>query len=227
MSDGDQRLLERFVRLCEIPSPTGSERAVADAVLAELRELGVEVVEDEAAAAGPGGRRQPDRAGPGSGGRLGDVLRPPRHGPRDGADRGRARRRRLSQPRRDDPRRRRQGGGRGPGRARSAPRRPVRPRPGSSSCSRSPRRTGCVERGARSRRAAVAVRVRPRSCVADRRADHGDAEPPAPGRRVRGGRGARRDPARGRAFGDRGGGGGGRCDEPRPARPARRPPTSA
>jgi tripeptide aminopeptidase len=40
---------DRFVRLCEIPSPTGQERAVADAVAAELRELGVEVVEDGAA----------------------------------------------------------------------------------------------------------------------------------------------------------------------------------
>jgi len=48
---GDQRMLDRFVRLCEIPSPTGDERAVADGVLAELRELGVEVAED--AAAGP------------------------------------------------------------------------------------------------------------------------------------------------------------------------------
>lgn len=47
----DQRLLDRFVRLCEIPSPTGSERAVADDVAAELRALGVEVVED--ATAGP------------------------------------------------------------------------------------------------------------------------------------------------------------------------------
>jgi tripeptide aminopeptidase len=44
-------MLERFVRLCEVPSPTGDERAVADAVLAELRELGIEVSED--AAAGP------------------------------------------------------------------------------------------------------------------------------------------------------------------------------
>jgi tripeptide aminopeptidase len=43
-------MLDRFVRLCEIPSPTGEERAVADAVLAELRELGVEVNEDGAAA---------------------------------------------------------------------------------------------------------------------------------------------------------------------------------
>lgn len=53
----DQRLLDRFVRLCEIPSPTGSERAVADDVLAELRGAGVEVTEDgaaEAARAGAG-----------------------------------------------------------------------------------------------------------------------------------------------------------------------------
>ena len=34
MSD---RLHDRFVRLCEIRSPTGSERAVADTVAAELR----------------------------------------------------------------------------------------------------------------------------------------------------------------------------------------------
>lgn len=42
-------MLDRFARLCEIASPTGSERAVADAVLAELRELGVDVAEDGAA----------------------------------------------------------------------------------------------------------------------------------------------------------------------------------
>jgi tripeptide aminopeptidase len=40
---------DRFVRLCEIPSPTGDERAVADAVLAELRELDVDASEDGAA----------------------------------------------------------------------------------------------------------------------------------------------------------------------------------
>ncbi|MSO41638.1 MAG: M20/M25/M40 family metallo-hydrolase [Solirubrobacterales bacterium] len=51
----DRRLLDRFRRLCEIPSPTGSERAVADAVLGELRELGIEAGEDDAAeAAGAG-----------------------------------------------------------------------------------------------------------------------------------------------------------------------------
>jgi tripeptide aminopeptidase len=51
----EQRLIDRFVRLCEIPSPTGSERAVADAVAAELRSLGVEVGEDGAAAAARAG----------------------------------------------------------------------------------------------------------------------------------------------------------------------------
>jgi tripeptide aminopeptidase len=42
-------MLDRFVRLCEIPSPTGEERGIADAVLAELRQLGVDVAEDGAA----------------------------------------------------------------------------------------------------------------------------------------------------------------------------------
>jgi tripeptide aminopeptidase len=51
-------MLDRFVRLCEIPSPTGSERAVADDVLAELRGLGVEVTEDGVAG--------PARAGAGN-----------------------------------------------------------------------------------------------------------------------------------------------------------------
>jgi tripeptide aminopeptidase len=51
-------MLERFARLCEIPSPTGSERAVADAVLEELRGLGVEATEDGAA--------RPARAGAGN-----------------------------------------------------------------------------------------------------------------------------------------------------------------
>jgi tripeptide aminopeptidase len=51
-------MLDRFARLCEIASPTGAERAVADAVLAELRELGVEAIEDGAAG--------PARAGAGN-----------------------------------------------------------------------------------------------------------------------------------------------------------------
>ena len=57
-------MLDRFVRLCEIPSPTGEERAVADAVLAELRDLGVEAAEDSAADGGASRRRQPDRPDP-------------------------------------------------------------------------------------------------------------------------------------------------------------------
>jgi tripeptide aminopeptidase len=42
-------MLDRFVRLCEIASPTGEEREVADAVLDELRGLGVDIAEDASA----------------------------------------------------------------------------------------------------------------------------------------------------------------------------------
>jgi tripeptide aminopeptidase len=42
-------LHETFVRLCEIRSPTGEEREVADTIAAELRALGLEVGEDDAA----------------------------------------------------------------------------------------------------------------------------------------------------------------------------------
>lgn len=45
--------MSRFARLCEIASPTGEERAVADAVRAELESFGLEVEEDDAA--GPAG----------------------------------------------------------------------------------------------------------------------------------------------------------------------------
>jgi tripeptide aminopeptidase len=43
------RLHETFVRLCEIRSPTGEEREVADTIAAELRALGLELSEDDAA----------------------------------------------------------------------------------------------------------------------------------------------------------------------------------
>jgi tripeptide aminopeptidase len=43
-------MLDRFVRLCEIASPTGEEREVADGLLEELRGLGVDVAEDGSAA---------------------------------------------------------------------------------------------------------------------------------------------------------------------------------
>jgi tripeptide aminopeptidase len=42
------RLHERFVRYCEIRSPTGEEREVVDSLAAELRALGLEVSEDGA-----------------------------------------------------------------------------------------------------------------------------------------------------------------------------------
>lgn len=50
-----ERLHETFVRLCEIRSPTGEEREVADTVLAELRALGLEASEDDAAEAAEAG----------------------------------------------------------------------------------------------------------------------------------------------------------------------------
>src|SRR3954462_2058998 len=43
------RMLDRFAGLCEISSPTGEEREGADAVLDELRGLGVDVAEDASA----------------------------------------------------------------------------------------------------------------------------------------------------------------------------------
>ncbi len=54
----DQRMFERFVRHCEIPSITGDERAITDAVAAELRSMGLEASEDHSAG--------PARAGAGN-----------------------------------------------------------------------------------------------------------------------------------------------------------------
>ena len=45
-----ERLLDDFVRLCEIESPSRDERAVADAVRMELEALGLRVEEDDSAA---------------------------------------------------------------------------------------------------------------------------------------------------------------------------------
>ncbi len=45
-----RRLGELFVELCRIESPSGSERACAERVMAELRGLGLEVFEDDAGA---------------------------------------------------------------------------------------------------------------------------------------------------------------------------------
>ena len=46
---GEERLVARFARLCEIPSITGDERAVADAMAEELGHLGIEFHEDDSA----------------------------------------------------------------------------------------------------------------------------------------------------------------------------------
>jgi tripeptide aminopeptidase len=45
-----ERLLAQFIRFCEIESPSGRERGVADAIVEDLRGLGVEVEEDDSSA---------------------------------------------------------------------------------------------------------------------------------------------------------------------------------
>jgi tripeptide aminopeptidase len=45
-----ERVVADLIRYCAIESPSGRERAMADAVAADLRELGLEVEEDESAA---------------------------------------------------------------------------------------------------------------------------------------------------------------------------------
>jgi tripeptide aminopeptidase len=54
----EERLLERFVRYCGIPSVTGNEREMIDTLAAELRELGIDAREDDSAG--------PARAGAGN-----------------------------------------------------------------------------------------------------------------------------------------------------------------
>jgi tripeptide aminopeptidase len=49
------RLHQRFARYCEIRSPTGEEREIADTLAAELRAMGLEVSEDDAAGAAQAG----------------------------------------------------------------------------------------------------------------------------------------------------------------------------
>jgi tripeptide aminopeptidase len=46
-TDERERLLADFVRYCEIESPSGRERAMADALIEDIRALGVEADEDE------------------------------------------------------------------------------------------------------------------------------------------------------------------------------------
>jgi tripeptide aminopeptidase len=49
-SEERRRLLDDFVRLCELESPSRRERVIADAITADLRALGLEVDEDESGA---------------------------------------------------------------------------------------------------------------------------------------------------------------------------------
>ena len=48
-ADEKERVVDEFMRLCEIESPSRRERAMADAVTADLRSLGLEVEEDATA----------------------------------------------------------------------------------------------------------------------------------------------------------------------------------
>jgi tripeptide aminopeptidase len=61
------RLHERFVRYCEVRSPTGEEREIADTLAAELRAMGLEVEEDGAAGPAEAGAGNLVARAPGSG----------------------------------------------------------------------------------------------------------------------------------------------------------------
>jgi tripeptide aminopeptidase len=61
------RLHERFVRYCEVRSPTGEEREIADTLAAELGALGLEVSEDDAAGPAEAGAGNLLARSPGSG----------------------------------------------------------------------------------------------------------------------------------------------------------------
>ena len=62
-----ERLHERFVRYCEVRSPTGEEREIVDTLAAELRALGLEVGEDDAAGPAEAGAGNLVARSPGSG----------------------------------------------------------------------------------------------------------------------------------------------------------------
>ncbi|HWT89928.1 MAG TPA: M20/M25/M40 family metallo-hydrolase [Solirubrobacterales bacterium] len=65
--EGSSRLHQRFVRYCETRSPTGEEREIADTLAAELRAMGLEVSEDDAAVAAEAGAGNLLARAPGSG----------------------------------------------------------------------------------------------------------------------------------------------------------------
>ena len=148
---------------------------------------------------------------------MAPVLRPRRHGPSRGPDRGRRRRRRLPQPRRHDPRRRQQGRGRGPDGA--GCRQVARPHPvGIELVFTVAEEQGL--RGAKALDARRCARALASSSTTrrDRRGDRLDPDPAEDPRRLHRRRGPRRDPARGRQQRDRRRGGGDRADGARPPR---------
>src|SRR4029079_10662846 len=61
------RLHERFVRYCEVRSPTGEEREIADTLAAELGGMGLEGTEDDAAPAAQAGSGNLIARSPGTG----------------------------------------------------------------------------------------------------------------------------------------------------------------
>ena len=213
-------MLDRFVRLCEMASPTGSERAVADAVLAELRELGVEVAEDGAAGPARAGAGNLIARVPGRARRVGDVRRASRHR----APRGRRSRwpwTRASIAARGDTILGADNKAAVTILVELAARHAAMPAAarGSSWCSRSPRRTGC----AGPRQLDLGALRSPFGFVLDHASPIGEVITAAPTYkrlvgRVRGHRGALGDPSRGRPQRDRGRGGRDRRDGARPPR---------
>ena len=116
--------LELFLELAALPTPRGEERAAADVVSRYLRELALEVDEDDAGA-GVGGDRATCSPAAADGRRRrrrrADLpLRPPRHRAAGGPDRAGRRGRRRPERGRHDPRRGQQGRGRGDARGRRA-----------------------------------------------------------------------------------------------------------
>ena len=210
------------------PSPFGHERACAERVAAELRGMGIDVEEDDAAAAAGAECGNLLARMPGRVGSHDPALRPPRHGRGDRADRPGGRRRRLGERQRRHPRRRQQGGGRGDARGRRGARRSRARRSGSSCCSPSPRRT----RWPAPRRSTPAGCAREFGYVfdhaaPDRRGRHRLADLLPPQRRVPRPRRARRHPPGGRPQRDPRRGARDRRDAAWARRRARRRRTSA
>ena len=200
-------MLDLFLELCAIASPSGKERAVADRVGATLTELGLEWDEDDAAAKLEGDTGNLYCRLPGDRRRPPDLpLRAHGHRPAGGRDRARRRRGRNRPKRRpDDPRLRQQGRGRRHARGGAADR-PREPPARGDRARLHAAGGGLAPRGGRVRphAPARADRLRLRPGRGDRRdrprlAARAAARLPLPRPR-----GARGDESRGRQLRDRG-----------------------